>query len=192
MKQGAVVGLDLATVTGAAWHHPSMPRPFFEAFRLPGEARDIGKRCDYLERWLRDKYIQFKPLGGISHFFVEEQHLGQVSDGKGRPKRTVNPATIKLLAGLSATTQKFAYQVGAHCYEVGISEWRKHFLGIGAGFKARGEDPKEMCIQRAAEYGWHTDVADAAEALGILDFSLTLIPDYDRPWRDKALMGGRL
>lgn len=192
MKQAAVVGLDLATVTGAAWHHPSMPRPFFDAFRLPGEARDIGKRCDFLERWLRDIYIQHKPLGGISHFFVEEQHLGQVSGGKGKPRRTVSPATIKMLAALSGTVQKFAYQVNAHCYEVGISEWRKHFLGKGAGFKARGEDPKELCIQRAADYGWHTDVADAAEALGILDFSLTLIPDYDRPWRDKALMGGRL
>lgn len=180
MKQGAVVGLDLATVTGAAWHHPTMPRPFFDAFRLPGAAKDIGQRCDYLERWLRDIYLLHKPLGGVSHFFLEEQHIG-----KG-----IGSATIKLLCALSGTVQKFAYQTGSQCYEVGIGEWRKHFLGKGAGFKQRNENPKELAIQRCAQYGWHTDVADAAEACGILDYSLTLIPDYPRPWRDNALLGG--
>jgi len=190
MKQAAVIALDLATTTGWAWHLPGMPRPFFGAERLPGEAREIGKRCDHLERWLRDTYLALKPDGGISHFFLEEQHLGTVGGGKGKPRRTIPPATIKLLAGLSAVTQKFAYQVGAHCYEVNIAEWRKHFIGKGTGFRARGEDPKELCIQRCAQYGWFTDLPDAAEASGILDFSLTLIPNYERPWRDNALLGG--
>src|SRR3546814_16206710 len=81
-------------------------------------------------------------------------------------------------------------------YKVHISEWRKHFLGRGGGFKKTedkknylpGHDPKELAIQRCAQYGWHTDIADAAEAVGILDFGLTMIPDYERPWRDALLM----
>src|SRR3546814_13386099 len=56
-------------------------------------------------------------------------------------------------------------------YKVHISEWRKHFLGRGGGFKKTedkknylpGHDPKELAIQRCAQYGWHTDIADAAE-----------------------------
>src|SRR3546814_15095463 len=87
-------------------------------------------------------------------------------------------------------------------YKVNISEWRKHFLGRGGGFKKTedkknylpGHDHKELAIQRCAQYGWHTDIADAAEAVGILDFGLTMIPDYERPWRDallKKTMEGR-
>src|SRR3546814_9141638 len=71
-----------------------------------------------------------------------------------------------------------------------------YFLGRGGGFKKTedkknylpGHDPKELAIQRCAQYGWHTDIADAAEAVGILDFGLTMIPDYERPWRDALLM----
>jgi hypothetical protein len=192
MKQGLVVGLDTATTTGAAWHHPGMPRPFFKAFKLPGLARDIGQRCDALDKWLSDLHAAYKAEGGITHIFLEEQHLGQVGGGKGRPRKSIPPATIKMLAGLSAIVQTFAYQIGANCYETGIADWRKHFLGRGTGFKPRGECPKELSIQRCAQYGWHTDSPDAAEACGILDYSLTLIPGYVRPWRDMTLLGGPL
>jgi len=182
MKQAAVLALDLATTTGYAWHRPGMPRPFFGSFRLPGDARETGKACDALERWLRDLYIILKADGGISHFFYEAQHVG--------PK--LNMDVLYKLIGLGATVEKFAFQTGNRlCYRVNIAEWRKHFLGKGSGFKARGENQKEMAIQRCGQYGWHTDVSDAAEALGILDYSLTMIPNYVRPWRDNALLGGQ-
>lgn len=181
MRQAAVLALDLATTTGWAWHRPGMPRPFFGAFKLPGQTRETGKACDALERWLRDLFLMLKAEGGISHFFYEAQHVGT----------NLNMDVLYKLIGLGATVEKFAFQVGNRpCYRVNIAEWRKHFLGKGSGFKARGENQKDLAIARCAHYGWHTDVADAAEALGILDYSLTMIPNYDRPWRDKALMGG--
>jgi hypothetical protein len=180
MKQAAVLALDLATTTGWAWHRPGMSRPFFGAFRLPGDARETGRACYALERWLRDMFVMMRPDGGISHFFYEAQHVGP----------NLNIDVLYKLIGLGATVEKFAYQAKGRCYRVNIAEWRKHFLGKGSGFKARGEDQKELAIQRCGQYGWHTDEADAAEACGILDYSLTMIPDYVRPWRDNALLGG--
>lgn len=188
MKQGAVLALDLATTTGWAWHLPGMPRPLFGAFRLPGDARAVGQPADALERWLREQALLLRPHGGISHFMFEAQHISS----------RANVDTLYRLIALGGIVEKFAYQVKGHCYKVDISTWRKHFIGRGSGFKRTadkksylpGEDPKELAIQRCAEYGWHTDVADAAEAVGILDYSLSLIPDYERPWRDARLLGG--
>lgn len=189
----SVLALDLATTTGWAWHAEGMPRPFFDAFKLPGNPGDVGRPCDALERWLREFYLKTKEAGfPITHWFFEAQHV----DAK------ININTVYRLVGLGATIEKFAFQVKPQsqrelwCYKVYISEWRKHFLGRGGGFKRDpktkkylpGHDPKELAIQRCGAYGWHTDVADAAEAIGILDYGLSMIPNHPRPWRDALLM----
>ena len=170
-----VLALDLATVTGWALHDPSMQRPFFGAIRLPGKPGEVGKRADHLERWLRD---QFK-LRRFTHIVFEAQHIAAKMDID----------TVYMLIALGGVVEKFAFQVGAHCYKVHISEWRKHFIGRGAAFGKT--DPKQLAMDRCAEYGWHTDIADAAEACGVLDFFLTMLPGHPRPWRDNALLGGQ-
>lgn len=194
MKIGAVVALDIATTTGWAWHKRDMPRPFWGSERLPGGAHAVGEPADRLERMLREMYVLLQPHGGISHFFFEAQHLAQNS----------SLDVVYRLIALGGIVEKFAFQTGAFCYKVDISTWRKHFIGRGSGFKRDktkkgkpyfpGENPKELALHRCAEYGWHTDVEDEADALGILDYSLTLIgqadPTYTRPWRDNALLGG--
>jgi len=188
MRQAAVLALDLATTTGWALHRPGMERPHFDSFKLPGGPNAVGEPLHALECWLREMAIDERATGGISHFFFEDQHVSQ------------NPRTAYRLIGLGALVEKFAYQTKAHAYCVGIGEWRKHFLGRGGGFKRDktkpgnpylpGHDPKELAIQRCAQYGWFTDVHDAAEACGILDYGLSLFENYHRPWRDKALLGG--
>lgn len=180
MRLGTVLALDIATTTGWALHHKGMERPFFGAFRLPGGTMAVGQQADALERWLRDMAIACRANGQpITHYFFEAQHLAA----------KVNIDTIYRLIALGGIVEKFAYQTNATtCLKVHISEWRRHFIGRGAAFGK--DDPKQMAIARCAKYGWHMDVADAAEACGILDYALTLIPNYERPWRDKALMGG--
>lgn len=190
MKQAAVLALDLATTTGWALHRPGMQRPFFDAFMLPGPPNAIGQPCDALERWLREMAINTRSEGGISHYFFEAQHIAE----------NMNPQNAYRLIGLGAIVEKFAYQTKALAYAVDISTWRKHFLGRGSGFKRDktkkgkpylpGEDPKELALQRCEQYGWHTDIHDAAEACGILDYALSIIPDYHRPWRDELLLKG--
>lgn len=198
MTIGAVLALDLATTTGWAWHRPGMGRPFFGAFRLPGGAQDVGEPAAALEAWLVDLFGRVASSGApVTHVFFEAQHIAA----------KINVATVYRLIGLGATAEKVAFQHGARAYKVSISEWRKHFIGRGGGFKRDpatkkylpGENPKELAIQQCARYGWHTDVADAAEACGILDYALSItdagcreagLPGYLRPWRDKLILGG--
>lgn len=202
---GAVLALDLATTTGWALHRRGMPRPFFGAFRLPGDAKSVGEPCLALELWLIDLIERLAASGDpLTHIFFEAQHVGA----------KINIDTVYRLIGLGATIEKVAHQQGCarrapkiHCYKVLIQEWRKHFIGRGAGFRRDpatkrylpGEDPKELAIQQCARYGWHTDIADAAEACGILDFALAEmdrgcrnagLPGYARPWRDALMIGG--
>lgn len=128
----------------------------------------------------------------ITHFFYEMPFIDT---------KKINATTSKRLMALAGACEMFAFQVGAiGCYEIQISEWRKHFIGRGGGFKKikgtkkylPGEDPKELAVRRCAQYGWHTAIHDEADACGVLDYALTMIPDYVRPWRDDALLGDML
>jgi len=193
----SVLALDLATTTGWAWHAVGMPRPFFGAFTLPGQPGEVGRPADALERFLREIYLKTKNAGSpITHWFFEAQHI----DAK------INIDTVYRLIALGGVVEKFAFQVKPRdqkmvwCYKVHISTWRSHFIGRGSGFKRDktlkgrpylpGEDPKELAIQRCGEFGWHTDIADAAEACGILDYGISQIGDaiHPRPWRDALFM----
>jgi hypothetical protein len=172
-----------------------LQRPFFGAMKLPGKARDIGQRAEALRAFLADRHA----LYGFTDIVFEAQHVGA----------DLQMDTVRMLVGLGAMTEWFAFRVSTsqrpvRCFCVHISEWRKHFIGRGGGFKRTpdrkaylpGHDPKELAIRKCAEFGWHTDVADAAEACGILDFYLHLLAKADPrvaiPWRDRNLFGGRL
>lgn len=182
------LGLDLATVTGFAWHRNPMPSPYLGAIRLPGDPEEVGKPGYALENWLWDLYEKdIKPGGPLTHIFFEAQHLSA----------KINMTTVYRLIALGGIVEKFAYTVGAKVYRVEIQHWRKHFIGRGGGFKKTpdkkkylpGEDPKELALARAAQYGWHTDIADAAEASGVLDYGLTALGEHHpRPWRDQTFM----
>jgi hypothetical protein len=193
----SVLALDLATTTGWAWHSVEMPRPFFGAFRLPGDPGEVGKPADALESWLFTMYERSVNAGApITHWFFEQQHIGA----------NVDVRNVYRLIALGGIVEKVAWQLKppgqskVWCYGVPIQSWRKHFLGRGSGFKRDhtkkgkpylpGEDPKEIAIQKCGEFGWFTDVADAAEACGILDYALAEIGDkiHPRPWRDALLM----
>lgn len=197
-KLGSVLALDIATTTGWALHNDELERPFFGAVKLPGGQNEVGKACDallgFLERLDQRVAAAGKP---ISHIFWEKPFI----------PTQVNSQTSERLMGLCAVAQLFGYRAGViSCYAVDIAEWRKHFLGRGAGFKKGakgkylpGHDPKELAIQQCASFGWHTDIADAAEACGVLDYGLAMLDrglreaglaGYVRPWRDNTLLSG--
>lgn len=198
-KLGSVLALDIATTTGWALHNQDLERPFFGAVKLPCGENEIGKACDallgFLDRLDAKVAAQTQP---ITPLFWEKPFI----------PTQVNSQTSERLMGLCATAQMFAYRAGLiSCYSVDIAEWRKHFLGRGAGFKRTpdkkrylpGHDPKELAIQQCASFGWHTEIADAAEACGVLDYSLAMLdrglreagmPGYPRPWRDNTLLAG--
>lgn len=198
-RLGTVLALDIATTTGWALHYQGLQRPFFGALRLAGGEENVGKALDQMLRFLEDLQAKLAARGhGITHIFYEKPFI----------PGAVNSSTSERLMGLCAVVQMFAFRIGAtSCYSIDISEWRKHFIGRGSGFKRTadkkhylaGQDPKELAVQQCARYGWHTDIADAAEACGVLDYALSLIdrgcveaglPGYSRPWRDRLVLGG--
>lgn len=176
MTSAVVLSLDIATTLGWALHKPGMERPFFGSLRLPGGPGDIGWRAHKLREFLRDQH----KMHGITHIVFEAQHVSSKIDMK----------VIQMLLGLAGVAELFAHDKGIRIYKAHISEWRKHFLGRGSGF---GKDnPKELALRACETLGWYTDSHDAADACGILDYFLTMIPGHPRPWRDRGLLGAGL
>jgi len=171
----SILALDLATVTGWAVFKSGMQRPHFGAQRLPGEALEVGRPVEALRRMISDLHA----VHGFTDIVFEAQHIAEKT----------NIDTVYRLIALGGMTEWIAHRVGARCFKVHIQTWRKHFLGKGTGFSR--DEAKDMAIARAEEYGVITDVADAAEAFGILDYYCALIERNDRsfttPWRDKRL-----
>lgn len=184
----STLALDLATVTGWALHSTGMERPFFGSIALPG---DTGEACLALWNFLLDQ----DRMHQITHLCMEAQHVA-MTQKRGEDRRQINPATLYKLSCLSGTVEMFAaakrqaagYSQHPMCFKAHIGSWRKHFLG-------RGNLPKALAKQEAIRvceaFGWDTFDHNAAEACGILDFFLSLMPGPERPWRDATFMGQR-
>lgn len=173
MTRFSTLALDLATVTGWAVHSTGMDRPFLGSLRLPPNPQVIGPAAAALWQFLLDQHTMHE----FTHIVFEAQHVGAKVD--------IN-VVYKLIA-LGGVTEFFAHQAGVKCYKVHIASWRKHFIGKGSGL-ARAQ-AKQRCIAECERYGWSTIDDNAAEACGILDYFLTMLPGDQRPWRDKTFMG---
>lgn len=169
----STLSLDLATVTGWAVHSTGMDRPFFGSLKLPSNPEVVGPACDKLWQFLLDQHKMHK----LTHIAFEAQHVAAKID--------IN-VVYKLIA-LGGLTEFFAYKAGIKCYKVHIATWRKHFIGKGSGMPR--DVVKTKCIAECEKFGWDTLDDNAAEACGILDYFLTLLPDEQRPWRDSTFMG---
>lgn len=170
----STLALDLATVTGWAVHSTGMDRPFFGSLRLPSQAREIGPSAAKLWEFLNDQHKMHQ----FTHIVFEAQHVAE----------KMNVDTIYKLISLGGITEFFAHAAGIKCYKVSIGEWRKHFLGRGSGINR--ETAKRMCIAECEKFGWDTLDDNAAEACGLLDYFLTMLPGEQRPWRDATFMKG--
>lgn len=174
----AVLALDLATTTGWALHKPGMQRPFFGAIRFSSAKGEIGAQLVKFHQFLVDQHQMHK----LTDVVFEASLI---------PFGKINPETIYRLISLAGHAEYFAHRIGARCFKVELSSWRKHFIGrnpAGGGWKK--DAAKKAALDACSAYGWATNLPDAAEACGILDFYLSLIPKYDRPWRDATLLGG--
>lgn len=188
----SVLALDLATTTGWALYTPGLERPFFDAIRLPGGPNDVGKPVEGLRQFLQAKHDLYK----FTDIIFEDQFIPS----------TINSSTARRLMGIAAMVEWFCevQKPRIRCYSVELQKWRKHFIGRGGGFRRTadkkrylpGEDPKELAIRKCEEFGWHTNIADAAEACGVLDYYLHMLAKADRdfviPWGQRQLFGGML
>ena len=89
--------------------------------------------------------------------------------------------TLAAMAGLAAHAESFAEAVGASHRAVNLATWRKHFIGkMPRGTKT--PDLKAMAMARCRELGFEPTKHDAAEAIGLLDYELS-IRGITPPWR---------
>jgi hypothetical protein len=96
-----------------------------------------------------------------------------------------NAQTIFGAAGLAAHAMSFAEAIGCRYRSVNIAAWRRHFIGsMPRGTKS--PDLKHMAMQRCRELGFDPNKHDAAEALGLLDYALS-IDGIIAPWRNGVL-----
>lgn len=93
--------------------------------------------------------------------------------------------TITTLTGLAAHAESFAEAIGAKFNAVNISSWRRHFIGsMPRGTKT--PDLKWLANKRCRELGFDPAVNDESDAIGILDYRLSL-DGIIAPWRQGVL-----
>lgn len=179
----AVLALDLAAQCGWALYENGMERPFFASVKLKRPAGTLGEQLEKLRKLLADQH----QMHTLTDIVFEAQHIGS----------NVDPQTVYSLIGMGAMCEWFAHRVGARSFCVDIGTWRKHFVGRGS-FKAAGKltaraQAKQRSLDQCNAYGWYPSDDNAADALGVLDYYLSLpsiAKIYPTPWRDKTLLAG--
>jgi hypothetical protein len=186
----AVLALDLAGQTGWAVYAKDMDRPAYGSVRIKRPVGTAGEAAERLRKLLVEKHELY---GGLDDIVFEAQHVGG----------NVNPQTIYLLIGMGLMVEWFGHRIGARVFCADIGTWRKHAFGRGS-FKAKTNEAgkvtvtaraqaKQKAIDVCAAFGWHPSDDNAADALCILDYYLSIMPPaaaLARPWRDATFMAG--
>lgn len=191
------LALDLSKrSTGwAAWSEGS-PKPIFGRWVLGSEYSTKGQVfCK-----LHTELSALHQVHGFDFIYFEEAINPVYLQG------TTNLETIRMLGGLAAHAESFGYAMGCKdVREVNNRRWRKEFLGKhGISFatakrkatgRREGDILKLLTIERCQQLGWTPMFDDEADALGVLDFCLTL-HDIVPPWRlgedQRPILGTRV
>lgn len=91
-----------------------------------------------------------------------------------------NAESVRIAAGLAATVELFAYTYRCRLQWINMATWRKHFLGK-FNRKSQRIDLKFLALQRCKELGFRPQKDDDAEALGLLDYALS-VEGITAPW----------
>lgn len=174
MSDLVVLALDIAkNRTGWAVGAPRMRRPYWGVHEIAGDwDRHEGKR---LHEW-RTALTQLVERHGVTYISVEAPFIDwKAFDYNG---------TVPILQ-MHGIVLELAEARRIETGSAPIASWRSHFLGTckapkGFEGKQRTNALKDLAMKRCADRGWYTQFHDEAEALGILDFTLSCKdPDYE-------------
>jgi hypothetical protein len=184
----SVLALDLASQTGWALYANGMERPFFGSLRVKRPTGSPGEAGVRLWAFLAERHEMHE----FTDVCFEAQHMAT----------GIDPQTVFLLIGLGFMVEVFCHEHGIRVFQCDIGTWRKHFLGKGS-FKAKvteggrkissRDQAKQRAIDVCASYGWSVPDDNAADACGILDYYLSILPataKLEMPWRDARFMAG--
>jgi hypothetical protein len=194
------LALDLSKRSAgwASWKEGEA-RPVHGAWKLGNELTPPGDAFRNLYQELSRLSMVMGEEDGRSAFedVVYEEPLNLGPHGMPTTKDT-----IFLLIGLAATVDLWA---SAKCVRrlrcANQSSWRRHFLGriprgsrkdeLGNKIKAPAVNLKALAEERCRELGFRPRTHDEAEALGILDYEISL-SGITPPWRMETVLTAQL
>jgi hypothetical protein len=125
---------------------------------------------------LHQNLADLHALTKFEHIAFEDPiHPAQLHGG-------TNIDTLRVLSGLAAHAESFgeAYRMRS-VSRINVSTWRKDFIGRQSR-KLRSKDLKDLTEERCRQFGWKPRRNDEADALGILDYSIS-VRGICPPWR---------
>ena len=151
-----LLALDLnSTRSGWAFGGPSDSVPRSGVWQLPGGG-DLQRCCGGL-------YNSISTLCKLVHpkFVIIEAPLQMGG-------RSAHTALVLMMLYGAATAA--GHNAGARVEPVAVSTWRKHFIGHG---NMKGDEAKDLAMQRCKMFRWPVENHDQAEALGIWDYGVS-------------------
>lgn len=193
-----ILTLDLSkSCTGWAIWHPGWEMARVGHWRLGSEYCSHGDVFNKLHKNLED----LRQTIGFDHLFWEKTIDAQ------KLRLVTNANTIELLGGLNAYAEGYraAYRMAGR--SVNISSWRQEFIGTdldgtikasvrrfnrmakehGGKKKSASADLKAATEERCRQLGFNPRTTDEADAIGILDYQLSLAK-ITPPWREKEVL----
>lgn len=153
-----------------------MDKPASGSFELPSGESDLG-RCGYQ---LHVELSRLQQVHGFERVYYEAPIPPSQLGGRS------NLATVAKVFCIAAHIESYCYAKGLRCRQVGMGAWRRHFVGKGAGEKSATF--KSWARERCRQLDWHVRSHDEADACGVLDYAISLDPEFKPPWRDDALL----
>lgn len=187
MNEGrfTIVGLDLATVTGLAFWSTGMERPRSLRLQMPSGEEWNGRafRKLYESLWSVHQIVgEDYPIHKI--YFEQPINTHMV--------KNTGAQAIRRAVGWATVCEMFADVIGVPCLEVPISSWRQNFFKAGRGIPRA--EAKRAAMARCRELGWYPEDDNCADALGILNYALTVCEGVTVPWAEqlkpRATAGG--
>lgn len=175
------VTLDLSVkATGWASWSPGQERPVSGTWELAPGLQWAARAYIRLQRNLADLHA----IEPITDILYEDSLPAERLQGQ------TNRETLKAAVGLTEHAESFGEAIGAKTRYTNQSTWRRHFIGkMKRG--TRTPDLKAYAMQRCRELGFNPLNHNQAEALGILDFAISLA-GITPPWRTQHVLVSEL
>jgi hypothetical protein len=184
----AVLSLDLSVKsTGWALWSPGDNAPTCGIWKLADSIDFVDRAFVRLSKNVMDLH----KVTGLTHVVFEEP----LPPGKLEGGHT-NVETLEAQVGLAAQIMRFGAARGVNWSKASPDRWRKHFIGVTRNPKKQVDDRgrrikqptlKDFCVTRCRELGWNPQKHDAADALGLLDYTLWRL-GADRPWAQQRTL----
>jgi crossover junction endodeoxyribonuclease RuvC len=157
-----ILALDLASRTGWAVGDPTDARPASGSIRFATPGASLGTVYSGCRQWLSD-FVAADPEIRLIVFEapMAPQHMAGVTTAH----------IIRILIGLCAVTEEFAYSRGLDVREAKVSDVREHFLGTN---RIKRKEAKASTIASCHRLGWAPADDNAADALALWHYQASI------------------